>query len=286
MKKQVFTLLASVLVAQAALADNLKFHTYNPQENSLFPVSSVIVEGQKELLLVDAQFQRNDAEKLVSQLKALNKPLNTIYISHFDPDYYFGLDVITQAFPQAKVIATPETVEHIKSSIIGKYSYWSPILKDNAPKALVLPQAFNGDSLKVGTSNIAIKGKNIDPSHTYLWDADSKTLFGGVQLYQGMHLWLADTQTAQSRQQWQQSLQQMANLAPKTVIPGHFIGKTSPAVIQANQGYLKAVDKNLVAGEKSTAFVQKMKAAYPAYKGVGELDLSAKVLSGEMKWPQ
>ncbi|KLT72733.1 hypothetical protein PL75_06545 [Neisseria arctica] len=286
MKNTAALLLTASLLSQTALADNLKFHTYNPQENSIFPVTSVIVEGDSELMLVDAQFQRNDALKVVSQLQSLNKPLKIIYISHYDPDFYFGLDVITQAFPKAKVIATPETANHIQNSIIGKYNYWSPILKENAPKALVLPQPFTGNNLTVGNSRIAIKGQDIDPAHTYLWDTQSRTLFGGVQLYQGMHLWLADSQTAEARSRWQQSLQQMAELEPKTVIPGHFIGTPSPKVIQENQEYLRHVEKNWHPGETSKVFIQKIKAEYPNYKGTQDLELSAKVLSGEMKWPQ
>ena len=36
--------------------------------------------------------------------------MTTIYISHSDPDFYFGLDVLHAAFPDAKVVATPQTV--------------------------------------------------------------------------------------------------------------------------------------------------------------------------------
>ena len=283
MKKSLFTLtlLAAATVAQA---DDLKFHVYNPQGESMFPVTSTIVEGDKEILLVDAQFQRNDAEKLVKQIQSLNKPLKTIYISHSDPDYYFGLDVLTQAFPDAQVIATPETVKAIKGNVIAKVDYWSPLMAENAPKAIVLPKASEQKSLKVGSSEIAIKGQDIDPKHIYLWDEASKTLFGGVRLYEGMHVWLADTATKQSRQNWFKQLEQMEKLQPKTVIAGHYLGKSDAEGIAFDKGYLQQTEKALSKAKNSKQFIAAMEKAYPNLEGKSDLELGAKVLTGEMKW--
>ncbi|MCC5364882.1 MBL fold metallo-hydrolase, partial [Staphylococcus aureus] len=87
------------------------------------------------------------AEALVQKLKASGKTLTTVYISQSDPDYYFGLDVIRAAFPRAKIVATPQTVAAIKASRDGKLAYWGPILKDNAPKTLVLPDVLSADHL-------------------------------------------------------------------------------------------------------------------------------------------
>lgn len=284
MKKSLLAFAFASLFSTATLADNLKFHLFNPQENSVMPVSSVIVEGDNEVLLVDAQFQRNDAQSLVDQIKALNKPLKTIYISHFDPDYYFGLDVLTQAFPDAQVLATPETVKHIKGNIIHKAEYWSPILKENAPKALVLPKETTADSLKVGSSELQIKGKKIDPSHTYLWSPETQTVLGGVPLYQGLHLWIADNPTKASRQKWQQTLAEIARLQPKQVIAGHFIGESTPQAIAFTQQYLNTFEQNLAKSKNSQALIAKMKNAYPNLKDESSLELSAKVAKGEMVW--
>ncbi|MDO5058557.1 MAG: MBL fold metallo-hydrolase [Neisseria sp.] len=286
MKKTAAALLASGLFAQAALADNLQFHTYNPQENSIFPVTSVIVEGDKEVLLVDAQFQRNDAEALVQQIRATGKPLKTVYISHYDPDFYFGLDVIRQAFPQAEILATPETLAHIEDSIIGKYKFWSPILKENAPQMLVLPKATKAAHLNVGSSRLEIRGQNINPSLTYLWDPQSKTVLGGVALYEGTHLWLADSQTAEARSKWAKTLNDIAAQKPKRVIPGHFIGTPSVKTIAFNQQYLKAVEQADKTTRTGSEMATKLQQAFPQLKGAQDLELGAKVVKGEEKWPK
>src|SRR5688572_17413931 len=120
------TLSLASLAAHAA--EPLKLDVYNPGAKSMFPVSSELVTGQADAVLIDAQFQRNDAEALVQKIKASGKKLTTVYISHSDPDYYFGLDVIQAAFPDAKIVATPQTVAAIQASKDGKLAHWGPIL--------------------------------------------------------------------------------------------------------------------------------------------------------------
>ncbi|MDE9500088.1 MBL fold metallo-hydrolase, partial [Xenorhabdus bovienii] len=97
-------------MASLSQAANLKLDIYNPGEAGIFPVSSEIISGDHEVVLIDAQFRKNDAQELVKMIQQTGKELTTIYISHSDPDFYFGLDVITEAFPKAKVIASPETI--------------------------------------------------------------------------------------------------------------------------------------------------------------------------------
>ncbi|BBN56948.1 hypothetical protein TRE132_50730 [Pseudomonas chlororaphis subsp. aurantiaca] len=86
----------------AAVEPALKLDVYNPGTAAIFPVTSVLVSGKKEAILVDAQFGKSQAEQLVEKIRASGKQLTTIYISHGDPDYYFGLDTITQAFPRPR----------------------------------------------------------------------------------------------------------------------------------------------------------------------------------------
>ena len=62
------TLLSSALALGFSLtaqaAQPLKLEVYNPGAKSMFPVSSEIVTGQADAVLIDAQFQRNDADAL------------------------------------------------------------------------------------------------------------------------------------------------------------------------------------------------------------------------------
>src|SRR5215216_8195702 len=79
-------------------AGNFKLEIYNAPENS-FGVASVIVSGKTDAVLIDAQFTLADAEKVAQEIRKSGKKLTTIYVSHTDPDFYFGLEVFKKYFP-------------------------------------------------------------------------------------------------------------------------------------------------------------------------------------------
>ena len=274
------------LAAQAA--DPLKIDVYNPAEKAIFPVSSELITGQHDAVLIDAQFQRNDAEALVQKIKASGKKLTTVYISHSDPDYYFGLDVIQAAFPEAKIVASEPTVKAIKASMQGKLAYWSPILKDNAPAKLVLPEVLKGDHLTLEGQPLEIKGlQGPAPQRSYVWIPSLKAVVGGVVVSSGIHVWVADTQTPKSRQDWLAALKGIEALKPTTVIPGHYLGEVPEGTkaVTFTADYLKSFEEHAAKTRDSAALIDAMKKAWPQLAEPSSLELSAKVIKGEMKWP-
>ena len=276
-------------VSTASAAEQLKMEVYNPGEKSIFPVSSEIISGKTEVALIDAQFQRNDAEALVKKIQQSGKKLTTIYISQADPDFYFGLDVITRAFPQAKVIATPQTIEEIKATKDGKMAYWGPILKENAPARVIVPQELQGKSFTIDGQKIEVEGLDgPSPEKTFVWVPSLKAVVGGVAVSGNIHLWVADTQTPESRQHWLTTLEKIKALKPVTVVPGHFLDNAPQtlASVTFTQNYLTTLNAEIPKAKDSAALVAAMKKHYPELKDESSLELSAKVLKNEMKWPQ
>ncbi|HHL2501289.1 TPA: MBL fold metallo-hydrolase [Yersinia enterocolitica] len=276
-------------VSTAHAAEQLKMEVYNPGEKSIFPVSSEIISGKTEVALIDAQFQRNDAEALVKKIKQSGKKLTTIYISQADPDFYFGLDVITKAFPQAKVIATPQTIEEIKATKEGKMAYWGPILKENAPTQVIVPQELQGKSFTVDGQEISVEGLDgPSPEKTFVWIPSLKAVVGGVAVSGNIHLWVADTQTPESRQNWLTTLEKIKALKPVTVVPGHYLDN-APQTLESvtfTQNYLTTLNAEIPKAKDSAELITAMKKHYPDLKDESSLELSAKVLKNEMKWPQ
>jgi glyoxylase-like metal-dependent hydrolase (beta-lactamase superfamily II) len=281
--------LAAVHTLSASAAEAaLQLEVYNPGDKAMFPVSSEIVSGRNEVVLIDAQFQRNDAEALVQKIKAGGKKLSTVYISHSDPDFYFGLDVIKAAFPDAKIVATPQTVAAIKASMDGKLAYWGPILKDNAPKALVLPEPLEGDTILLEGRKLEVKGlQGPSPARSYVWIPSLKTVAGGVPVFNNTHVWMADTQTPASREAWRKTLDSIAALKPATVVPGHYLGDAPKGLeaVKFTAGYLKTFEREAAQAKDSAELIGAMKKHYPSLGQLSSLELSAKVVKGEMKWP-
>jgi len=283
------SLLSAALAATVAgaTAAPLKLDVFNPGEAAIFPVASVIVSGAKDAVLIDAQFSRGEALKLVEQIRATGKHLTTVYVSHSDPDFYFGLDVIHAAFPDAKIVATPQTIAGIEKKKDAKVAFWGPILKDNAPQSIIVPQPLNGDTIKLEGQTLKIEGlKGPTPDRSYVWIPSIKAVVGGVVLFNDLHVWTADTQTAESRKQWLATLDGVAALKPATVVPGHFkVGAAlTPDSIAYTRDYLVRFEAETAKAADSAALIARMKELYPSAGLNGALDTSAKVAKGEMKW--
>ncbi|MFP6862470.1 MBL fold metallo-hydrolase [Pseudomonas sp.] len=277
---------ASLLtLATTAIAQPLTLDVYNPGDKAIFPVTSTLISGERDVILVDAQLSTREAFELVERIQASGKNLTTIFISHGDPDFYFGLDTLTRAFPKAKVLATPETIAYIEKSREPKLTYWGPILKDSAPARTQVPQALQGDHLMLEGQTLQLIGH--DPKHTSLWIPSIKAVVGGVLTYANIHPWIADAQTPQARQSWLKSLDELEALQPKTLVPGHFMGqpKLNLDDLRFTRNYLNDLQAALPNAKNSQALIEAMQAKYPKLLDASSLELSAKVLKGEMQWP-
>lgn len=271
-----------------AVVQPLKTEVYNPGANGIFEVSSTLITGANDAVLVDAQFSTADAQKLVELIKASGKRLTTIYISHGDPDFYFGLVALTTAFPEAKVLATPQTIAHIKETSAGKLQFWGPKLGVGAPSRIVIPEPIQGSKIELEGNELEIVGLDgPTPDRSFVWIPSIKTVLGGIPVIAGEHVWMADTQTPQSHADWLATLDRITALKPDTVIPGHF-KPGSPQNLDAvrfTADYIRAFDEETTKAKNADALIAVLKQRYPDLGGTSSLELSAKVAKGEMKWP-
>lgn len=265
---------------------DLKLQVYNASENS-FGVASVIVSGKTDAVLIDAQFTLGDAEKVAQEIKASGKKLTTIFVSHGDPDFYFGLEVFKKYFPDVTAYASPATVEHIKSTAQKKLEVWGERLGKNITSNVILPQLLKGNSIELEGHKLEIIGLEEFPNKTYVWIPSIKAVVGGINVFgTTFHLWMADAQTAEARKIWISVLDKISALKPEIVIPAH-ANSNSPFDITAvnhTKSYIQFYEEALKTNKTSEVLITALKAKYPALTFETALQIGAKVNTGEMKW--
>lgn len=286
--KKITTILLSIMttiaLSNSALAGNLKIKVYNPGTKAIFPVTSTIIYGDKDAVLIDAQFQKQYALELIKEIKALGKDLKFIYISHSDPDYYFGLDEIKKAFPKAEIVSTAQTAYLIEASKDGKLQVWGSQLKGDAPSEIIIPKAIKALPDLEG-NKLEIVQTPTDPAHSFVWIPSLKTIVGGISVSIGAHLWMADTKDNAAIEQWIAQIEKMKSLHPESVVPSHFAAlDESPKVLDFVENYLKDYNEAAKTSNNAAAITEKMEAKYPQLPGKVSLELGAKVFKGEMAW--
>ncbi|WP_342327531.1 MBL fold metallo-hydrolase [Pedobacter sp. FW305-3-2-15-E-R2A2] len=300
MKKQPYTILSTTILFflillnmnataqtfKAIDAGPLKLNVYHAAETS-FGVASVIISGETDVILVDAQFTLPDAKKVAEEIKASGKTLKAIFVSYGDPDFYFGLEVFKSYFPGVTVYATETTVEHIKETAQKKLEVWGPQLGDNGTKNVVLPQVLKGNSLDLEGNKLEVVNVEGAPQRTFVWIPSIKAVVGGINIFgTGFHLWLADDATEEKRQQWLKALDKIESLKPAIIIPAHHRDGAALNIesLKYDRTYIKAYVEELGKVKTSAELIDAMKKRYPEATFEIALQLGAKVNTGEMKW--
>jgi glyoxylase-like metal-dependent hydrolase (beta-lactamase superfamily II) len=233
-----------------------------------FLVNSTLVAGEKEAVLIDAQFSLADTHRLIAQILESKKTLSTVYITHGHPDHYFGLIAIKQAFPKAKLVTHPAALAEMKKTWQAKVKQWAPMFGALVPEQPALPAALPGKTITLEGQTLEIKtGPGDSADNSYVWIPSIKTVIAGDIVYANVHVWTRDTNPEQ-RKAWIKTLDEIAALAPTTVIAGHQDprARTDLSAVKATREYLEAFD-TAVAGSKTAAEVQqKIKAKYGTYQ--------------------
>ncbi len=275
---------ADAQTAAAPAPLELKVINHGPAS---FHVNSVLVTGAKEAILLDAGFTRADALRVAAAVLDSGKTLSTIYVSAADPDYYFGLEVLRQEFPEAKIVTTAPTLKKIEASLPAKLQVWGPRLGANAPRKPVLPELMTGNTLQLEGRTLEVRGLDDSLAHrSYVWIPSIKAVVGGVNVFGGLHAWTADTQTVAERAAWVAKLDAIAALQPAIVVPGHMLPGTvqDASTVSYTRAYLQRFEAELPRAANAAALIATLQAAYPQ-AGLGiALDIGAKVNKGEMKW--
>jgi len=181
-----------------------------------------LIKGEKKAVLVDAPFTMADAHRVVAMILDSGKYLETIFVGHDHPDHFFAMEVITDAFPSAKVVAHPVVVADIWRSLPFKVKRWGPVLGSNGPRHPTAPAALEGDAIMLEGREIRViapmQGDHVHA--TALWVPSIKALFPGDLVYNEMYLWFGEHDPA-AIEAWGKSIEQLATLEPAIVVAGH-----------------------------------------------------------------
>src|SRR6202795_799594 len=233
-----------------------------------FWTNSVIVEGKHEVMLVDAQLTKNNAEKILQEINATKKPLSIIYITHEHADHFLGLEVFEEAYPGVKIIANSAVVDRINQVYQEKIEKWQKIFGSGATSRVVTISKFDGNVVEFEGSKIEVL-KHIrgdTDENTMLWIPGQSIVIAGDVLFNNMHVYTAETDS-KAREKWLNSLNKIRELKPAVVIPGHSkVGASLDAstAVDFTENYLLVFEEELKKAKNPDSLINTMKARFPS----------------------
>ena len=233
-----------------------------------FWVNSVIIEGEHEVMLVDAQLTKNSAERVLQEINATKKPLSIIYITHEHADHFLGLEVFKEAYPGVRIIANSAVVDRINKVYQEKIDKWKKILGSGATSRVVTISKFDANSIEFEGSKIEVL-KNIQgdtDENTMLWIPGQRILISGDVLFNDLHIYTAETDS-KARGEWLNSINKIRELKPSVVIPGHSkVGAPLDAstAVDFTENYLLVFEEELKKAKDPDSLINAMKGKFPS----------------------
>lgn len=233
-----------------------------------FWVNSVIIEGADEVMLVDAQLTKTNAERVLQEIKATKKPLSIIYITHEHADHFLGLEVFKEAYPSVRIVANSAVTDRINKVYQEKLDKWQKILGSGATSRVVAISRFDANFIEFDGSKIEVL-KNIrgdTDENTMLWIPGQGILIAGDVLFNHMHVYTAETDS-EARGKWLNSLRKIRDLKPLVVIPGHSkVGAPLDAstAVDFTENYLLVFEEELKKAKDADSLINAMKQKFPS----------------------
>jgi glyoxylase-like metal-dependent hydrolase (beta-lactamase superfamily II) len=229
------------------------------------PSTSTLIFGARDAVLVDALMTIREATALADWIELHDRRLTTIYITHGHGDHYSGLPVLLDRFPDARVVATPGTVEQMLngSATAHPYEAWFPgQIADPIPVAEPLDSShFELEGLPL---EVIETGHTDTADSTSLYAPDLGLIVSGDVAYNHCHMYVGGT-TAERRAEWIAALDKLAALSPAAVVTGHKdpTQGNPPSVLAESRGYIEYYGQLREAGLTDQGLFDAMVSRYP-----------------------
>ena len=231
------------------------------------PISSTLVYGKRDAVVVNAFITVEQARALVDWVVASGKNLTTIYATHGHGDHFFGASTVLDRFPRARLVATPDVVKVMRQQASPQSlgSFWNPLFPGQISDHLVIAEELTENVIDLeGHDLVVVPLGHTDTGNTTCLHVPSTSLVvAGVAAYNGVHVYLAESDP-QRRREWIAALDTIESLNPRAVISGHKRpgNADSPKIIEETRQYIRDFDR--IAGTTTAReLYDKMLELYP-----------------------
>ncbi len=189
-----------------------------------FNSNSTLIYGERDAVLIDASQLLSDTHRMVADLIVMRRNLTHIYVSHFHPDHHFGLQVLRNAFPDAKLAALPSVVRDIVFTSGDKVELWAidRFGPGDIPRRTTIPMPMQEPRIVLEGEEILVsdgwEGDSVNNSA--VWVPSIGVACATDIAFHDCHLWPIESTVAR-RVKWRASIRKLREFDARIVIPGH-----------------------------------------------------------------
>jgi len=247
------------------------------------PISSTLILGKRDAVLVDTAITIDQNQKLVDWIAARGKNLTAIYATHGHGDHFFGVNTIQKKFPKARFMATREVIAVMQKQASAPVvnGYWKPRFPGQIDSTLVVADELKGGVMELeGEQLVSVPLGHTDTDNTTCLHVRSIGLVvAGDSAYNDVHLHLGES-NAETRKAWIAALDTIESLKPTAVVAGHKRAGAvdTPNIVEETRKYIRDFDRIAANTQTASELYNQMLAIYPERVNPAVLWLSARAI--------
>lgn len=249
------------------------------------PITSTLIYGAADAVLVDAQFIEEDVRALGDMIEQSGRKLVTIFITHGHGDHYFGAGNLVQRFPGTTVVAVPSVVSYIKANLDQDLKTWSAMFGDAIAVPTVIPSPTESDTINLeGRALRIIEVGQADIAPTAVLHVEPlNAVIAGDVAYNQIHQMLGFGGPAEWAK-WIDSIDAIARLHPQIVVAGHkkpdAADDEPDRILNDSRAYIQDFAEAAGSASSVEELVGTMRAKYPDHGNLTTLLYSANAAIG------
>jgi glyoxylase-like metal-dependent hydrolase (beta-lactamase superfamily II) len=175
------------------------------------------------LVVIDFQRDTAAANAAIARIKATGRPVSALLLTHPHPDHIGGMDLFKKAFPSARLYASRDSAEEIRTDGAGYQAMTREAVGAAAPARYPLPDVVFEPGSTLNLAGLEIRTLELGAaearSATAFFVPSIGALFGGDVAVAGMTDFLMEGRTGP----WLAQLDRLAAAYPgaRTLHPGH-----------------------------------------------------------------
>ena len=246
------------------------------------PLSSTLIYGQRDAVLVDPPFTREQTVRVGDWIERSGKRLAYAYSTHGHGDHWFGTAQLLERFPGTTVYATEGTIRLMhQQATRGREQTWDKDFPGLIPESPILAHPIPPGGFELEGNIIqAVETGHTDTDDTTVLHVPSIGLVvAGDVAYNGVHQYLLESGDG-GIQAWLKAIDLVAALRPRAVVAGHKNRDLpdDPAILGETRDYLLDAQRLFAERPSPREFFDQMIARYPCRLNKGPVWYSAVAL--------
>ena len=254
-----------------------------------FNVTSTIVMGQEECIIIDTQWTRANALRVIAEVIETGLKVKAVYVTHAHPDHYWGLGEIAAAFPEAKCYAPEPVVTLYHHQYQPKLDEWEERIGSGN---LCRRQCDRLEPLK--DTYLELDGERLEIIrcmgdlmwNTMVWIPSIRTAVCSDVVFNQAHPFTCEVSRKQ-RMLWMKDIEGIRALDPEVVIPGHMKDDLSldMSSLDFMEQYLIATEEEIDGCADAPEFFYHMFKRFPEATLLAlSNEMNAEVFKGGREW--